>query len=328
MMMNFSKFNACLAASAVSIAIGSVSAAVAQTTWDMATPYPDSEFHTQNITQFAEDISEATSGELSITVHSGASLFKHPEIKRAVQNQLVPIGEVLMANLFNDDPIFGADNIPFIASTYEDAQALWTAQRSLVEAKLAEDGIRLLYAVPWPGQGFYTNKPLTAGSDLEGLRFRTYNATTARMAELMGASPTTIEAVEIPQAFSTGIVDAMVTSGATGARTKAWDFTTEFYDLQAWLPKNMIIVNESAFSALPQAQQDAVLAAAAAAETRGWEMSEAVAAESVEQLRANMTVHSASEALSADLAAVGATMAQEWAAQVGAEGQAILDALN
>ena len=229
------------AASAVALTFGMVTSAAAQTSWDMATPYPEGEFHTQNITQFAQDIADATSGDLQITVHSGASLFKHPEIKRAVQNQFVPLGEVLMANLFNDDPVFGADNIPFIATTYEEAKALWDAQRPIVEAKLAEDGIRLLYAVPWPGQGFYTNKPLESGGDLEGMRFRTYNATTARMAELLGASPTTIEAVEIPQAFSTGIVDAMVTSGATGARTKAWDFTTEFYDLQAWLPKNMVL---------------------------------------------------------------------------------------
>jgi TRAP-type C4-dicarboxylate transport system substrate-binding protein len=327
-MTKITRFKAVAAVSATVLAIGTAGALQAQTSWDMATPYPDAEFHTQNIVEFAKDISEATSGELEITVHSGQSLFKHPEIKRAVQNQFVPIGEVLMANLFNEDPIFGADNIPFVATTYADAKALWDAQRPLVEEKLTEDGIRLLYAVPWPGQGFYTNKALESGSDLEGLRFRTYNSTTARMAELLGASPTTIEAVEIPQAFSTGIVDAMVTSGATGVRTKAWDFTDRFYDLQAWLPKNMIIVNEAAFSALPEDQQKAILDAAAAAETRGWDMSESVSTESVEELSEHMSVNAPTEALSADLAAVGDTMAAEWAESVGEDGQAILDALK
>lgn len=328
MMTIFTQLRSFAAVSAAMVTLGVGAPVFAQTSWDMATPYPDAEFHTRNISQFAQDISEATSGQLNITVHSGSSLFKHPEIKRAVQNQFVPIGEVLMANLFNEDPIFGADNIPFIASTYEDAKALWDAQRPLVESKLAEDGIRLLYAVPWPGQGFYTNKMLTAGSDLEGMRFRTYNATTARMAELLGASPTTIEAVEIPQAFSTGIVDAMVTSGATGVRTKAWDFTSEFYDLQAWLPKNMIIVNESAFSGLPEDQQKAILDAAAAAETRGWEMSQTVSEESVKELGSNMTVHEPDAALRDALSEVGKTMAEEWAASAGQEGQTILDALN
>ncbi|QFS82653.1 Sialic acid-binding periplasmic protein SiaP precursor [Roseivivax sp. THAF40] len=327
-MTTFTKLKAFAAVSATAVTLAHAAPVLAQTAWDMATPYPDAEFHTRNIAQFAEDISAATEGGLDITIHSGSSLFKHPEIKRAVQNQFVPIGEVLMANLFNEDPIFGADNIPFIATTYEEAKALWDAQRPLVEEKLAEDGIRLLYAVPWPGQGFYTNKALETGSDIEGLRFRTYNATTARMAELLGAAPTTIEAVEIPQAFSTGIVDAMVTSGATGARTKAWDFTTEFYDLQAWLPKNMIIVNEAAFSGLPEDQQQAILDAAAAAETRGWEMSAAIAEESVSELDANMTVHMPSDALKADLGEVGETMAAEWAESVGEEGQTILDALN
>jgi len=321
-------FTTLTAVSALAVLIGHSAPALAQTAWDMATPYPEAEFHTQNILQFAEDIKEATSDGLTITVHSGSSLFKHPEIKRSVQNNFVPIGEVLMANLFNEAPIFGADNIPFIATTYEDAKTLWDAQRPLVEAKLAEDGIRLLYAVPWPGQGFYTNQELKSGSDLEGLRFRTYNATTARMAELLGASPTTIEAVEIPQAFSTGIVDTMVTSGATGVRTKAWDFTTEFYDLQAWLPKNMIIVNEAAFSGLPADQQQAILDAAAAAETRGWEMSEAVAEKSVTELGANMTVRPVPDELLVDLAGVGETMAREWADSVGEDGQAILDALQ
>lgn len=322
------KFRTLTLASAAALFMAQTLPAVAQTSWDMATPYAEGEFHTQNIAQFAKDISDATSGGLNITVHSGASLFKHPEIKRSVQNQFVPMGEVLMANLFNEDPIFGADNIPFIATTYESAKALWDAQRPLIEAKLSEDGIRLLYAVPWPGQGFYTNKALSAGSDLDGMRFRTYNATTARMAELLGAAPTTIEAVEIPQAFSTGIVDAMVTSGATGVRTNAWDFTTEFYDLQAWLPKNMIIVNEASFSGLPEDQQTAVLEAAAAAETRGWEMSEEIAVTSVAELREHMTVHTPDAALSADLAAVGDKMATEWAESVGAEGKAVLDALK
>ncbi|MEC7257859.1 MAG: TRAP transporter substrate-binding protein DctP, partial [Pseudomonadota bacterium] len=219
MMTTFTKLKFFAAASAAVITLAQGAPVIAQTAWDMATPYPDAEFHTKNIVQFAQDVSDATSGQLNITVHAGSSLFKHPEIKRSVQNQFVPIGEVLMANLFNEDPIFGADNIPFIATTYEDAKKLWDAQRPMVEAKLADDGIRLLYAVPWPGQGFYTNKTLASGSDFEGMRFRTYNATTARMAELLGAAPTTVEAVEIPQAFSTGIVDAMVTSAPTGVRT-------------------------------------------------------------------------------------------------------------
>ena len=302
--------------------------AAAQTTWDMATPYPEAEFHTQNIRTFVDDIEKATNGELKITVHSGQSLFKHPEIKRSVQSGLVPLGEILMSNLLNENPIFGADAIPFLATSYEDAAQLWEVQRPMVEELLAADGLRLLYAVPWPGQGFYTKQPVESVADMKGMKFRTYNAATARMAELLGATPTIVEAVEIPQAFSTGIVDAMVTSAATGVRTKAWDFSDHFYDLRAWMPKNMIIVNERAFGRLPEAQRQAILEAAAAAEERGWKMSEEVTVSTTEELRSNMGVHEPSEALLSEVKAIGSQMAEEWAATAGDKGAAIVEAVR
>ncbi|HKK36213.1 MAG TPA: TRAP transporter substrate-binding protein [Paracoccaceae bacterium] len=295
-------------------------------TWDMPTPYPEAEFHTQNVRMFVEDVAEATDGALTINVHSAQSLFKHPEIKRAVQTGQVQIAEMLMANLLNENAIFGVDAVPFLASSYPQARKLWDAQRPHVEAALEADGLMLLYAVPWPGQGFYTKEPLEGPEDLEGTKFRTYNAATARMAELMGAEPTIVEAVEIPQAFSTGVVDAMVTSGATGVRSKAWDFSEHFYDLNAWLPKNMIFVNRRAFMQLPEDVQTAVLNEAQAAEARGWEMSEEIAGETSGQLAENgMTVSDGSEALVARLQEIGDRMTAEWLESAGETGEAILE---
>lgn len=295
-------------------------------TWDMPTPYPEAEFHTQNVRMFVEDVAEATDGELTINVHSAQSLFKHPEIKRAVQTGQVQIAEMLMANLLNENAIFGVDAVPFLASSYPQARKLWNAQRPHVEAALEADGLMLLYAVPWPGQGFYTKEPLEGPEDLEGVKMRTYNAATARMAELMGAEPTIVEAVEIPQAFSTGVVDAMVTSGATGVRSKAWDFSEYFYDLNAWLPKNMIFVNRRAFMMLPEDVQTAVLNAAEAAEARGWEMSEKIAGETSAELAENgMIVSDGSEALVAELQEIGETMTAEWLESAGETGEAILE---
>jgi TRAP-type C4-dicarboxylate transport system substrate-binding protein len=202
--------------------------AIAQTTWNMATPYPESEFHTQNIQLFVADVNKISGGELSITVHSAQSLFKHPEIPRAVRTGQVEIGETLMANLSNQNPIFQVDAIPFLVTGYPSAMKLWQGQRPFVEAYLQEQGMRLIYAVPWPGQGFYTKKEIQTIADMKGVKFRTYNATTEKMAMLMKAVPTTVEAVEIPQAFTAGIVDAMVTSAATGVRTEAWTFANYY----------------------------------------------------------------------------------------------------
>jgi TRAP-type C4-dicarboxylate transport system substrate-binding protein len=301
--------------------------AFAGTKWDMPTPYGDGVHHTQNDRQFAEDVGKASNGELNIVVHSGASLIKHPEIYRAVRTGQVPIGEMFMGLLGNDDPIFKADNIPFLASDFASAERLWAASRPSIEKALKKNGLMLLYAVPWPPQGFYTKKAISSAADLEGLKMRAYSPTTSRLAVLLKATPTTVQTPEIPQAFSTGIIDAMVTSPSTGVSSQSWDYVSHYTDTQAWIPKNMVIVNARAFKRLDEKLQEVVLKAAAAAETRGWEMARAeTAAKTATLAEHGIIVSEPSVQLKADLQAIGKTMGDEWAAEAGAEGQKILKA--
>lgn len=299
-------------------------AAAAQ--WDMPTPYGDTVFHTQNIIQFAEDVTEATDGELEITVHSAGSLFGHAEIKDSVRRGLAPIGEVLISRLANENPIFGIDSIPFLASSYPQARALWEASRPAVEEALAEQGLTLLFAVPWPGQSLYTQEPIESVEDMEGLSFRAYNAATERLAELMGAVPTQVEAGDVPTAFSTGRVDAMITSPSTGVSSQAWDFTSHYTDTQAWLPKNMVIVNADMLESLPEDPREALMRAAETAEARGWEMSEQETATQIAELEKNgMTVSQPSDELAEQLKEIGAAMTEEWLAEAGEAGAAVVE---
>ncbi len=299
----------------------------ADTKWDMPTPYGDGVHHTKNVRQFAEDINKSTNGELKIVVHSGASLIKHPEIHRAVRTGQVPIGEMFMGLLGNDDPIFKADNIPFLASDFTSAKKLWDASRPGIEKSLAKDGLKLLYAVPWPPQGFYTKKPISSAADLAGMKMRAYSPTTSRLAVLLKATPTTIQTPEIPQAFSTGIIDAMVTSPSTGVSSQSWDYVTDYTDTQAWIPKNMVIVNVRAFNRLDAKLQNAVMQAAAAAEIRGWKMAQAETAAKTATLAENgIRVAQPSAQLKADLQAIGKTMGNEWVLEAGDAGKAILSA--
>lgn len=300
----------------------------AQTTWNMATPYPESEFHTKNIQAFVADVAKRSGGDLSIKVHSAQSLFKHPEIPRAVRTGQVEIAETLMSNLSNQDPIFEVDAIPFLVTGYASAKQLWTGQRPFVEEYLKGQGMRLIYAVPWPGQGFYTKKEINKIEDMAGMRFRTQNAVTEQMAALMKSVPTTVEAVEIPQAFTAGIVDAMVTSAATGVRTEAWTFSTYYYDLQAWLPKNMVYVNERAFNRLSPKAKQALLDAGKEAETRGWALSEEAFTSTTEDIKKRMQYRQANEALARSLAQIGDVMSAKWSQAVGAKGQQILAPLR
>src|ERR1051326_5267156 len=301
--------------------------AAAQTKWDMPTAYPPTNFHTENIAQFVADVDKATGGKLKITVHSNASLFKANEIKRAVQTEQAQMGEILISGYSNEDPLFGVDSIPFLATSYADAEKLWKASKKALADRFAKQGMRILYSVPWPPQGIYSNKPINTLADMKGLKMRTYNPATSRIAELSGAQPVTIQAAELAQAMATGAVNANITSGATGYDSKAWEQVKYYYDTQAWLPKNIVFVNDKAFGGLDKATQDAVLKAAADAETRGWKTSQEKTKWYLEQLTKNgMTVAPPPPALAAELKKIGETMTAEWIKQAGSDGQAIVDA--
>jgi TRAP-type C4-dicarboxylate transport system substrate-binding protein len=306
-------------------AVLAASGAVQAQTWQMPTPYSDGEFHTRNVKMFAEEVEKSTGGKLKIEVHSNGSLIKHPDILRAVSTGQVNIAEFLLGQFGNEDPVFAADNIPFVAAGYDASWKFYQAQKPQLEKSLQKRGMRLLYSVAWPGQGIYTKEPLKSIDDLKGTKFRTYSPLTARLAELLGASPTVIQVPEVPQMFATGAVHAMITSSATGTSTKAWEFVKNYYKTSAFHPKNVVVVNQRAFSRLPKDQQGALTKAAATAEKRGWEMSKQREKDGDETLAKNgMTVHTPDAKMRAAFQKIGAQMAGEWEKTAGPEGQAIL----
>ena len=310
---------------AVALSLGA--SAMAQTKWDLPAAYPASNFHSENLVQFANEVDKASGGKLKITVHANASLFKAPEIKRAVQGGQAQAGEILLANFQNEWQIFGIDGLPFLADSYDTSMKLYRAQKPALEKKLAEQGMQLLYAVAWPPQGIYTKKPINSAADLKGIKWRAYSPSTARIAELVGAQPVTVQAAEFSQALATGVVESTMTSGATGVDSKLFEHLKYYYDAQAWLPKNAVIVNKAAFEALDAATKQALQKAAADAEMRGWAASKNVNTKTLETLKANgMQIAPPSAQLKADMKKIGDDMLKEWLEKAGPEGKAIVDA--
>jgi TRAP-type C4-dicarboxylate transport system substrate-binding protein len=306
---------------------GLMTAAAAQTKWDMPTPYPDGNFHTKNDNQFAADVDKATNGSLKIVVHSAGSLFKHPEIKRAVRQGTAPIGEILESLAANEAPVYGVDSVPFLTTGYDSAHKLYLAQKPYLEKQLASEGLMLLYSVPWPPQGIYAKKEIKSVDDLKGMKFRTYNAMIGRIAALVGAIPTQIEVPDLPTAFATGRVDVMITSASTGVDTKAQDYLSHYMDTQAWQPRNIVFVNKEAFDKLSAAEKKAVTDAAKVAEDRGWKLSAEEMTIKTNALKAaGIKVVTPSPELKAGLAKVGATITSEWEKAAGADGAAMLAA--
>ena len=301
------------------------SSVFAQTKWDLPAAYPAGNFHTENLVQFAKDVDAATAGKLKITVHANASLFKANEIKRAVQSGQAPLGEVLLANFANENPVYALDGVPFLATGYGDARKLYDAQKAPMDKLLASQGMKMLFSVPWPPQGIYSKKPIASVSDLRGIKWRAYSPATAKIAELIGAQPVTIQAAELSQALATGVVESYMSSGSTGYDSKTYEHIKNWYDTQAWLPKNAVMLNLKAFNALDAATQAAVTKAAQDAEVRGWKVSEVKNDEYKTLLTGKgMTIHKPSAKLMTDMQQVGTIMLADWQKAAGADGTAII----
>ena len=298
-------------------------------TWDMPMAYSATNFHSVTGAEFASCVTTGTGGAIEIVTHPSGSLFPGAQIKRAIQTGQVPIGERLLSGHQNENALFGFDSIPFLATSFDDADKLWEAAKPTIEKTLADQNLTLLYAVPWPPQGLYFRDEVNSVADMAGVKFRSYNNATSRLAELTGMLPVTIEAAEISQAFATGVADAMVSSGATGYDRKVWESLNYFYEVDSWLPRNYIMVNSEVWSGTSEANQNVIRACADLAEYAGTWRSKEYTGFTLQGLRdGGMTVAAASPEMKAELQEIGATMTSEWLEAAGADGQAIVDAFK
>jgi TRAP-type C4-dicarboxylate transport system substrate-binding protein len=299
--------------------------ALAQTKWVMATPYAEN-FHTANIRQFIAEVEKATEGRLAIQLHNNASLLPMGQIKRSVQTGQVQLGEILLSAYANEDPFFEVDGVPFLAWTWPQAEALNAATEPYVRARLERQGLTLLYMVHWDAQGFYAKTEIRSVQDLKGTRFRAYNNVTGRMAELMGATPVTVQLAEVSQAFATNVITSMFTSAQSGVNVTAWDFTRYWYNVGGMRTRNAVFANTRALQALDALSREALLAAAATAATRGKELAKQAEVVQSERLRAQgMLLPAPSDQMMAELKTIGETLTGEWVQRAGPEGTQMLE---
>ncbi|MCY3878132.1 MAG: TRAP transporter substrate-binding protein [Rhodobacteraceae bacterium] len=313
---------------ASALAIAMVSPALAEK-WDMPMGYSGTNFHSQTGAEFAECVTTGTGGDLEVVTHPGGSLFKGNEIKRAVQTGQALIGERLLSAHQNEDPLFGIDSIPFLATSFEDAEKLWEAAKPEMTALLQSQGLHLLYSVPWPPQGLYFKKEVNSVADMEGIKFRSYNTATARLAELAGMIPIQIEAAEISQAFATGVAESMVSSGSTGYDRKVWESLTHFYEVDAWLPRNYVFVNSDAWNGLDDSARNIINGCADLAAYAGlWRSIQYTGFTLSELAKNGMTVQRAGDQLQGELREFGVIMTDEWLENAGDTGRTVVDAFR
>ena len=301
-----------------------VQSATETTTWKLATGYRADSFHGKNLADFARKVDADTAGKLKIELYPNNTLVKLNAITKAVQEGSIEAGETIMSSMVKDVPSAGADSIPFVVTTYADAMRLWQLQRAGIERAMGERGMKVLYAVPWPPQGLYSKAPVKVEGDFQNTKMRTYNPTTIRIAELLGAKPVDIPMVDVAKALKDGRMDNMITSSVTGVENKVWSHIKYYYEINAWFPKNIVMVNAAAFNALPLDIQKTVLKAAEIAQANGWAMSQKSATDATNELISNgIKVDRIPYEVEIKLKRLGEKLSREWVRSVGNEASII-----
>jgi TRAP-type transport system periplasmic protein len=313
-------------AAAFATAMATAPAAFAETKWIMASGYPDNNFLTKVDRAFISEVESKSGGELKIELRSNGSLIKLDAIKRAVQSGQVQAGEIRLGVYGNESPMFVLDNIPNVAKDYDEAKKLTEAQKPYFDDLFAKNGMRIVSYLPWPGQGLFTKAALSTPADFKGLKLRIYSKGTQQMGEMLGFQATILPFAEVPQAFSTGLIDSLFTSAQTGIDIQAWDYVKNFMYTGTMHNKNAIILNERAVKALSPKLQGIVMEAAANATALAWKESETANAEQVETLRKNgMAIAQVTPAIANAFESVSQTMIADWRKESSPAEVAVLD---
>jgi len=307
----------------VSLSVAAL-AAEARETWDMPLAYPATNYHSQLAASFAEQVNAGTEA-IHIVTHPGGIMLKGSEIFGAVRRGLVPIGERLMSALGVEDPLLELDSVPFVARNFDQAYQLYLASRPAIDELLAKRQLKLLYAVPWPEQGLYSKQQINSLDDMLGFKLRIYNAQTERLATQMGAIPTRMELAKLDKALKKEQLLGLFGSTATGFDRQLWKSLDYWYDLKAWLPKNMVVVNLKAWQQLDPATQQLMLAAANSTEQQGWRKAQEFSAWYTQQLSgAGMQLLTPGEELEQQLQQLEQQQLQHWLDRVGDRGREII----
>jgi len=290
-----------------------------------ATAYGADNFQTQNLQMYADDVARATGGKVAIKVHPAGSLLPPSAIFTGVREGKAEGGEVIMSSLAKEHPLFGMDSLPFIVSGYDDAWRMWQATRDGIDKALRERGLQLLYAVPWPPQNLYSRTEIKGVQDFKGQRMRAYSPATVRIAELVNATPITIQVVDLAKAIAEERLDMMITSSWTGIETQAWTRLTHYYKVSAWIPKNVVFISKRTFDGLDPESREKLLALAQTAEQRGWKQSRNSDQEFEDRLAAHkISVSTMDFFIRRYLDRIGENLAREWIRQAGTEQLGVL----
>jgi TRAP-type C4-dicarboxylate transport system substrate-binding protein len=294
--------------------------------WQMPLSQPSSNFQTQLAIEFAKQVQKNSRNRIKIAAYPGGKLYKGEQIFGAVKNDLVPIGVRLMSALDHEDLLLQLDALPFLAKNYREAFNLYKVSRLEVEKTLEVKGVKLLYAVPYPAQGLYSRSEIESLDDLIDKRFRPYSNATQALGEKLGMKAQIVPLNMLQKQFKKKRIDVLFGSSLAAEPLGLSKYFPYWYELQAWLPKSMMVVNLKVWNKLSEADQKALLAAARRVEGLGWGMSKKASERAKQRLINKGVAVSVFDApLQRQFEVAGLSVVQLWLQNIGDKGRYIIE---
>lgn len=296
--------------------------------WILNSKYPDTNHIGETIISFADKVREATEGRVDIEpMLSGALGYAGPENLRIVRDGMVEMSDTLMSEVAGDEPLFGVTTLPFVYRNIDEYQ-LFTEISMPYYEKAAEEkwNQKILFSIPWPISGFWTQNEIRTLDDMKGLKMRTYDEMGARVLEAVGGTPYPLPFGELYSALATGVVDSVVTSTTTAVDAKFWEVLKYHSPVAVMAGLNVVAVNLDEFNKLDKETQDIIIQIGKEVEADIWSRIADLDKEMQKIANDNgiITIEP-SEELIAQLEEVTEKVRQDWLANAPAEAQEILD---
>jgi TRAP-type C4-dicarboxylate transport system substrate-binding protein len=303
-------------------------AARAQTiTWDMPNEYQESSLGGLADKDFIAAVTEKSGGKIVIQPHFGGSLgYKSNGHFSAVEDGAVPLAHTFGGVLVGVDPIFQINTLPFLVGNVDEMQMLVDVARPHIDAAFGKANQKLLYVTPWTPVGIWAKRPIRTIDELKTIKIRTYDVSGTMTLKEAGAIALQLSWVDVIPAFSTGTIDAVLTSDEGGIASKFWEYTDHFNQLNFTSGLDVSHINLDTFNGLSPELQQAVLDAAAQAEKAAWERLRARIGENVETMKTNgvTVVDDVTPELLQHLRTSGQVVVGDWLAKMGGKGEGIL----
>lgn len=227
---------------------------------------------------WTKDLPEMTNGDFTAQLTSFDQMgIAGGDVFRMLGDGVFDVGQTVADYTVGDAPELEGLDVPLVATTAKEAEAMVDAARPMVADIMHERfNAELLGIAPYPPQVVFCKGEVKSLADLKGKKVRGSGRMTTKLLEALGAEGVNIAFSEVPGALQRGVIDCAVTGAGSGYSAGWWEVSDHLLTLPlgGWDPV-VIAMNKDKFDSLSGEMQSELKAAVKSGlEDKAWAAAE------------------------------------------------------